>query len=304
MRVNKKRIVCAIVVLAAFTISLFGCTPKDKDEMAENKIPEQEIVSSEPDNSKELPEAILHDAEKKTLPIMPEEELAKVEWDNDLIPYVEYDFFDENEFWTYSTMDSNIFISFGDLDLDEQREMMITIPAYRDDSKTFIYTVEDGEVIYCGWTIAGREYVENSVKFEFWPQNLFDIYVNEKGEIRCFSGDSDDHVTFGNDSIYESDFENNHILCQPVFAMVHSGDKYGYWTKDTWEDWENYELDDENYTALNNIIADYMSGYEKVNAPFFYNEYAIPGYARDLEEESQKAIRNNILAGIAQAMEN
>ena len=47
-----------------------------------------------------------------------------------------------------------------------------------------------------------------------------------------------------------------------------------------------------------------MSGYEKVNAPFFYSEYAIPGYVRDLEEESQKAIRNNILAGMAQAMEN
>lgn len=253
-------------------------------------------------DDKELSEAILYDAENKTFPIMSEEELAEIEWDNDLIPYVEYNFLDENEFWTFSTMNSNIFISFSDLDLDGQREMMITIPAYRDGSKTFIYTVENGEVIYCGWTIAGTEYAENSTKFEFCPQNLFDIYVNDKGEIRYFSSDSDEHGTFGNYSIYESGFENNHILCQPVFAMIHSGDNYGYWTKDTWDDWGNYELDDEDYTALNNIITKYMSGYKKVNVPFFYSEYAIPGYARDLEAESQEAISNNILAGIAQAV--
>ena len=47
-----------------------------------------------------------------------------------------------------------------------------------------------------------------------------------------------------------------------------------------------------------------MSDYEKVDVPFLYSEYSIPGYARDLEEESQEAIRKNILAGIAQAMEN
>lgn len=287
-------------------IFLFGCTPKENDETEEIKESEseQEIILSDLSDQEELPEVILDDAEKKVLPIMSDEELAKIEWDDDLIPYVEYNFLDENEFWGYTTMDSNIFISFGDLNLDGQREMMITIPAYRDESKTFIYTVEDGVVIYCGFTIAGREYVNNFVDFEFWPKNLFDIYVNKQGEFRYFSSDSDEHGTYGSASIYESNFENNIISYQPVFAMVHSGDSYGYWTKDTWGNWDNYELDSEKYTALDNIISDYMSAYEKINIPFLYSEYSIPGYAQALEGESQEAIRNNILAGIAQAIES
>ena len=85
--------------------------------------------------------------------------------------------------------------------------------------------------------------------------------------------------------------------------MVYSKGDYGYWTEDTWDDWENYDPDDENNSALDKIISEYMSDYEKVDVPFLYSEYSIPGYARDLEEESQEAIRKNILAGMAQAIE-
>lgn len=285
---------------------MLGCTQKEKDEIEEIKKSEseQEIILSDSSEQGELPEAILADAENKMIPIMSEEELTDIEWDDDLMPYVEYNFFDENEFWDYSTIDSNIFISFGDLNLDEQREMMITIPALRDNSRTFIYTIEDGEVTYCGYTIAGRNYTNNSVEFKIWSKNLFDVFTNKQGEFRYFSSDSDEHGTFGSNSIYESTFENNHISYKPVFAMVHSGDDYGYWTEDTWDDWENYNPDDENYAALDNIISDYMSDYEKVDVLFLYSEYSIPGYARDLEKESQEAIRKNILAGIAQVMEN
>lgn len=133
---------------------------------------------------------------------------------------------------------------------------------------------------------------------------MFDVYTNKQGEFRYFSSDGDWHGNFGSNSIYESTFENNHISYKPVFAMVYSEGDYGYWTEDTWDDWENYNSDDENYSALDNIISDYMSDYEKVDVPFLYSEYSIPGYARDLEEESQESIRKNILAGIAQAMEN
>lgn len=285
---------------------MFGCTQKEKDEIEEIKgsESEQEIILSDSSDQGELPEAILGDAEEKMIPIMSEDELTGIEWDDDLMPYVEYDFFDENEFWDYSTMDSNIFISFGDLNLDGQREMMITIPALGDNSRTFIYTIEDGEVTYCGYTIAGRDYTDNSVEFKYWPKNLFDVYTNEQGELRYFSSDSDWHGTFGSNSIYESTFENNHISCKPVFAMVYSEGDYGYWTEDTWDDWENYDPDDENYAALDKIISEYMSDYEKVDVPFLYSEYSIPGYVRDLEEESQETIRKNILAGIAQAAES
>ena len=285
---------------------MFGCTQKEKDEIEEIKgsESEQEIILSDSSDQGELPEAILGDAEEKMIPIMSEDELTGIEWDDDLMPYVEYDFFDENEFWDYATMDSNIFISFGDLNLDGQREMMITIPALGDNSRTFIYTIEDGEVTYCGYTIAGRDYTDNSVEFKYWPKNLFDVYTNEQGELRYFSSDSDWHGTFGSNSIYESTFENNHISCKPVFAMVYSEGDYGYWTEDTWDDWENYDPDDENYAALDKIISEYMSDYEKVDVPFLYSEYSIPGYVRDLEEESQETIRKNILAGIAQAAES
>lgn len=267
---------------------MFGCTQKEKDEI-------EEIKGSESEQ-----EIILSDSND---PIISEDELTGIEWDDDLMPYVKYDFLDENEFWNYATMDSNIFISFGDLNLDGQREMMITIPALGDNSRTFIYTIEDREVTYCGYTIAGRDYTDNSVEFKYWPNNLFDVYTNKQGEFRYFSSDSDWHGNFGSNSIYESTFENNHISYKPVFAMVYSEDDYGYWTEDTWDDWENYDPDDENYAALDKIISEYMSDYEKVDVPFLYSEYSIPGYARDLEEESQEAIRKNILAGMAQAIE-
>ena len=277
-----------IVLFLCMFVFIFGCTQKEKDEI-------EEIKGSESEQ-----EIILSDSND---PIISEDELTGIEWDDDLMPYVKYDFLDENEFWDYATMDSNIFISFGDLNLDGQREMMITIPALGDNSRTFIYTIEDREVTYCGYTIAGRDYTDNSVEFKYWPKNLFDVYTNKQGEFRYFSSDSDWHGNFGSNSIYESTFENNHISYKPVFAMVYSEDDYGYWTEDTWDDWENYDPDDENYAALDKIISDYMRDYEKVDIPFLYSEYSIPGYARDLEEESQEAIRKNILAGMAQAIE-
>lgn len=294
-----KRILFFVMIFILVVMS--GCNFKDKDEIKESK---KESSSSALDEQKRLPKAILDDAQKLILPIMSKEEFTNMKWDNDLIPYVEYDFLGDNEFWDYSTMDSKIFISFGDLNLDGQREMMITISAYNDKSKTFIYTVENGEVIYCGQVIAGREYAGNAIAFEFWPKDLFDVYVNEKGEIRYFSSDSDEHGTFGSNFIYESRFDNNEIIGQPVFAMVYSGDNYGYWTKDTWGDWENYESDDKAYTVLNNIISDYMCDYKRADIPFFYSEYSIPGYARELEEEYQEAVHDNILAGMAQVMQS
>lgn len=102
--------------------------------------------------------------------------------------------------------------------------------------------LEFGEVIYCGYTIAGRDYTDNTVEFKFRPENLFDVYANKQGEFRHLSIDSDEHGTFGSNPIYESIFENNHISYKPVFAMVHSGDDYGYWTEDTWDDWGNSVL--------------------------------------------------------------
>ena len=123
-----------IVLLICIFVFMFGCTQKEKDEIEETKgsESEQEIILSDSND-----------------PIISEDELTGIEWDDDLMPYVEYNFFDENEFWDYATMDSNIFISFGDLNLDGQREMMITIPALGDNSRTFIYTIEDREVTYC-----------------------------------------------------------------------------------------------------------------------------------------------------------
>lgn len=277
-----------IVLLICIFVFMFGCTQKEKDEI-------EEIKGSESEQ-----EIILSDSND---PIISEDELTGIEWDDDLMPYVKYDFLDENEFWDYATMDSNIFISFGDLNLDGQREMMITIPALGDNSRTFIYTVEDREVTYCGYTIAGKDYTDNSVEFKYWPKNLFDVYTNKQGEFRYFSSDSDLHGNFGSNSIYESSFENNRISYKTVFAMVYSEDDYGYWTEDTWDDWENYDPDDEKYSALDKIISDYMRDYEKVDVPFLYSEYSIPGYARDLEEESQEAIRKNISVGMAQAIE-
>lgn len=296
-----KRILFFVMIFILVVMS--GCNFKDKDKMGKWESKKESALSAL-DEQRGLPKAILDDAEKMILPIMSKEEFTNIKWDNDLIPYVEYDFLSDNEFWDYSTMDSKIFISFGDLNLDGQREMMITIPAYNDKSKTFIYTVENEEVIYCGHVTAGREYVGNAIAFEFWPGDLFDVYVNEKGEIRYFSSDSDEHGTFGSNLIYESRFDNNEIIGQPAFAMVYSGDSYGYWTKDTWGDWENYKSDDKDYTVLNNIISDYLRDYKRADVSFFYSEYSIPGYVRDLEEEYQEAIHDNILAGMAQAMQS
>lgn len=73
---------------------MFGCTQKEKDEIEEIKgsESEQEIILSDSSDQGELPEAILGDAEEKMIPIMSAEELTGIEWDDDLMPYVEYDF--------------------------------------------------------------------------------------------------------------------------------------------------------------------------------------------------------------------
>ena len=81
----------SFLVLCIFTsVFMFGCTPREKDVIGEinDSQPEQEIILSDSSDQGGLPETILADAENEMIPIMSEEELADIEWDDDLKPYV------------------------------------------------------------------------------------------------------------------------------------------------------------------------------------------------------------------------
>lgn len=272
-----KRIICIACVL--LSLLFVGC------EVYGNKVQEEQtnIVVEEGGESSQIKSS--------------EQEMPDTVWDEDILPYINYDLLEDKLLQNYITMDSYVHMSFADLDMDGQREMLLTLPRYRGESTTLIYTVVNGEVSFCGNIVAGMAYNEEFDEIEKWPQQLIEAYVNGEGTIKWLSCSADSHGNFGSYGIYETSIKDNQLICEPVYAAIFTDDIYGYWSQETWDNWEEYELDNETYTILNERLEEHMSGYEKVELVFWYNTYKIPGNVFGLNEAQKDIVRSDIVTG-------
>lgn len=238
--------------------------------------------------------------------IMTKAELERIDWNEEIRPYMEYDWLGDKNIERY--YDTSWLMQLADLNLDGQREMLVTVPIYRGNDLTFVYTVEDDTVVYCGKIIAGAAYKDNEsfIKMgELLPSNYIDVYQNKSGELRYLSSEDDLHGTFGYYQIYESTFDGKCISCKPLYTICFSKNsngnmEYGYAAGD-WQEGENEVKDDENYTAFIQVMEAHMEGYEKVDISFTASEFYVPGIVDKLPEEKKEMVRDNIVAGFVKA---
>lgn len=240
-------------------------------------------------------------------PVMSQEELENIDWDEEILPYMEYDWLADRNIDRY--LDTSWIMSLADLNLDGQPEMLVTLPIYNSVDLTFVYTVDDGIVIYCGEIIAGLAYNENDAFISgdnYLPSSYLDVYQNDSGEFRYLSSDDYTRYDHGYYQIYESSFDGTSISCEPAFAIDFAKGSdgtmhYAYATGD-WLEQENVIADDEDYTGFTQMMEAYMEGYEKVDVSFTVSEYHVPGIVDELPEEVKDIVRNNIIAGFAKVL--
>lgn len=244
-------------------------------------------------------------------PVMTKDKLEKlddIEWDEKIRPYVEYDWIaDEHIDRTMASVNS-WHMQLADINLDGQPEMLVS--EYFQDMEedlTHIFTVQDGGVVYCGKTIASDAYKDNEFfgELDYLPSYYIDVYKNESGEFRYLSCE-DWCYSSGYYQIYVSAFDGRSISGKPAFAIGYTYDEqgkiiYSYATGD-WQERENEIVDDEHCTAFEQMIEEYMEGYEKIAIDFVVSEYHVPAFAGELPEEQQEIVRKNIVAGFAQAL--
>lgn len=240
-------------------------------------------------------------------PIMTEEELAAIDWSGEILPYMEYDWLSDENIEPY--YDTSWIMQLADLNLDGQQEMLVTLPIYNGEDLTYIYTVEDETVVYCGKIIAGTAYNDNAsfiTDESYLPSNYIEVYQNESGEFRYLSGNDYLKGDHGYYQIYESTFEEKSISCEPIFAIGFATESdgtvdYSYVTGDFLEQ-ESEEEDDSAYSAFTQAMEEYMEGYEKADITFTESEFRVPGIVNELPEEKKEMVRNNIKAGFAKAL--
>lgn len=242
-------------------------------------------------------------------PILSEEELEKVVWDETILPYMEYDWLADTNIERY--LDTSWLMQLADLNLDGQKEMLVTLPIYNRDDMTFVYTVENGTVVYCGRIVAGPAFDDNASFMEpenYLPSNYIDVYQNQSGELRYLSSDAVLMDSWGYYQIYENTFDGTHISGEPFYAIhffqdTDGTENYQYAAGD-WLEREGEETDDQNYTAFTKVMEAYMKGWEKTDISFIESEFRVPGIVDELSEEKKEIVRNNIVAGFAKALEN
>lgn len=241
-----------------------------------------------------------YDAER----MMSKEELSEVNWKETISPYMEYDWLGDEHVEEY--LDTSWLMQLADLNLDGQEEMLVTLPIYNGNSLTYVYTVEQGTVIYCGQIIAGAAYEDNDsfVKSGSWLlSDCIDVYRNKDGEFRYLSGNTflkDDHGYY---QIYENEFDGKSISGEPLYAINFyqdtEGNRINQYTAGDWLERKSEEADDDNYTEFTQIMEAYMEGWERADITFAASEFRVPGFARSLPEEKKEILRDNIVAGFA-----
>ena len=248
--------------------------------------------------------AVDYDAER----IMSEEELAEIEWKETISPYMEYDWLNDEHVEQY--YDTQWLMQLADLNQDGQEEMLVTLPIYNKDSLTYVYTVEDGTVVYCGQILAGSAYEYNDLFMEqasYLPLNYIDVYENEDGEFRYLSGNTFLHGNGGYYQIYENKFDGKQITSEPLYAINFYEDTDGKmiyeYAEGDWLKRESEVTDDPNFMAFTQEMEAYMKGWERVDITFLASEFRVPGFVNVLPEEKKEIIRDNIVAGFARIEE-
>lgn len=290
---------------------LYGCNKTiPLEEVSDNSI-DSAALEELPNNSVDsvaLEEAVANYDVKL---IMSENELAAIDWSDEILPYMEYDWLSDENIERY--FDSSWTMQLADLNQDGQQEMLVTVPIYHGEDLTYIYTVEDESVIYCGKMVAGAAYRDN-VSFvgigteSYLPTNYIDAYKNESGEIRYISGSDYLMEGHGYYQIYENTFDGKSVSCEPIFAIEFAegsdgARNYNFITGDRLER-EKEEADDEDFSVFIQAMEEYMEGYEKIDISFTVSEFRVPGIVNELSEKKKEIVRNNIKAGFAKVLES
>lgn len=283
--------------------------------------------------SMEQYEELLEACQEKLVPVAWKEELSDMEWEEDIRPYMEYDWLrDEHIFRSY-TSDESFRMQLADLNMDGQREMLVSQSGEDGCDTLSVYTVMDGKVAYCGFVPTGykpgdyfdfwpsydiRLYWNNALFttkcivhwkkidrtdeeqfLKFWPLCYIDAYQNKEGEFRYLSG----VCRNGCFEIYESTFDGTEITYRPVISVMPSfvdTDEelsWKYLTAENWNEWDKAETDDKYMGESYSLVKEYMEGYEKVNIQFVMSDYAVPankGIDR-LSDNQQVVIQDNLI---------
>lgn len=237
-------------------------------------------------------------------PIMTKDQLDDIEWDEKIRPYMEYDWIGDEHIDRLMASVNSWVMQLVDLNLDGQPEMLVS--EYFCDMKedyTHVFTIQDGEVVYCGKIIADAAYRDNEVfgDLNYLPSYYIDVYQNASGEYKYLSSDDFLMETYGYYQIYENNFDGNNISCEPLvavgFAEDMDGNKNHQFVIGNWMKGE-----EKNYSTYEQVMEEYMKGYEKIDIDFTVSQYQVPAFAGELPEEQQEIVRKNIMAGFAQAL--
>ncbi|MCH5281547.1 MAG: hypothetical protein J1E61_08770 [Lachnospiraceae bacterium] len=158
----KKKAVSLLLAITMTALMLTGCaTEETTGEIMENQVEEAEepeVVSEETkeaaEDTQEMTREKLYGIKKDSIeeaitPILSERRLKDVVWDEDLLPYVEYDWLADENLWQYNTPYTSVQFGLTDIDQDGQRELLATVSNYKEDIASLTYTVKDDEVVIC-----------------------------------------------------------------------------------------------------------------------------------------------------------
>lgn len=345
MKRKKVSLLLAIVMTAlALTACALGGTTRAIVENQVEAIEEPEVSAEKTDEIiEEAEEAVeeideVEEADSETYtkpltdsrePILSEEVMENIVWDGDLLPYLEYDWANEDGLWLGSLSDSYTEFILADLNEDGQRELILTEYDWRAPGITHIYTVIDGEVVCCGETLASTvryDVDENIQANPYFPEEIFDVYKDSDGKYQLISyGYGNIHAGSSAYSLFETAYDGEQVTFVPAFGMMLSSYQesyHSYWVEENGEDWDEavgglYTLnpkgisdwesikwnkavgDDESFTALTQILSEQYSDYEKVDVTFQHSPYLVGTGTWANYEEDQDAIKYNIQAGLA-----
>lgn len=279
----------------------------------------------------EIYDKLLGGYEEELIPVICEEELSETEWEEDIRPYMEYDWLQDKYILKKYTENLYLRMQLMDLNMDGQREMLVFQSFGKYDFGS-VYTVEGRRVVYCGripaecepgkiYNLGAFNYVTLNYErtsyiagcmecsglfknkfLDYWPFSYIDVYQNEEGEVKCLSG-----VCNGEQfEIYESTFDGKEVTCELLYAVRPTLDlenedlHWNYLTAENRGNWDEAKTDDGGFTKLNGVMSEYMDGYKKVKIPPVTSDYTVPvlEHSENLVTEQYERVKHNwILTG-------
>ena len=237
------------------------------------------------------------------------EDIPMQEDKSDLLPYLAFDWIDEEVLWHDITPgDSAYTWSFylGDIDLDGSREMLISFPAIHcGGNALYIYGQQNGQVVSVGDTYAtpgellhiSEWFYRNRIS-SYLDIDFLDVYLKE-GEYRYLSLDYSSVGGIDTMTLYETaltagkESEKLVEIVYPYYDTTYS--KYVYMYQKDYEKY--YGTEREMYFrgqpvyelgALRDLLAAYMEDYVKVEPHIQDTGFSFPREIMALDEEEQK----------------